>query len=304
MQCKSVEEIGLDEFQSDYDSYLRNHGLAQQTIKLHRQVLCRFFLSRFPTKQIQLNEIRFDDFVQFLTREYERLRHRESQRVWLMVIRSLLRFLAHRGYIPAGWDSALPAIGSYQHARLPRYLSPKQVRSLFQASSGSKPRNVRDRAMLLLFLRLGLRLGEVAQLRPRDVDWRNGTLTVCGTKSHRERVLPLPRDVGNALVAHLRAQRATPAHIFQPRRPPFTEERCRTHVLNSQRYLFQAAGITDHGSHALRHTLATRMVNQGTSFKAVADVLGHKSVMTTLIYAKLDLRALKQVALPWPGGAR
>ncbi len=304
MQCPSVEEISLDEFQSNYDSYLRYRGLAEQTVKLHRQVLCRFFLWRFPMKQIQLSDIRFDDFVQFLTREYGRLRHRESQRVGLMVIRSLLRFLAQRGHIPEGWDSALPGIGTYQHARLPRCLSPEQVRFLFQASSGSKPRNVRDRAMLLLFLRLGLRLGEVAHLRPRDIEWRNGTLTVRGTKSHRERVLPLPRDVGHALVAHLRAQRATPTYIFQPRRPPFTEERCRTHVLNSQRYLFQAASITDRGSHALRHTLATRMVNQGTSFKAVADVLGHKSVMTTLIYAKLDLRALKQVALPWPGGAR
>jgi integrase/recombinase XerD len=304
MRHVPIAEIALDEFQSDYDSYLLNRGLSHQTVKLHQQVLRSFFVWRFPTRRIRLGDIRFDDFVQFLAREFGRLHHRESQRVWLMVLRSLLRFLAQRGHIPEGWDAALPGIGNYQHARLPRCLSPEQVRALFGASTGGKMRNVRDRALLLLFLRLGLRLGEVAHLRPCDIDWRNGILTIHSTKSRRDRVLPLPRDVGNALVAYLRAQPTTSEHIFHPRRPPFTEERCRTHVLNSQRYLFQAAGITDRGSHALRHTLATRMVNKGASFKAVADVLGHKSLMTTLIYAKLDLRALKQVALPWPGGER
>ena len=304
MQHVPIGELTLDEFQANYDSYLLNRGLSHQTVKLHQQVLRSFLQWRFPRRRIRLGDIRFDDFVQFLAREFRRLHHRESQRVWLMVLRSLLRFLAQRGHIPEGWDSALPGIGTYQHARLPRCLSPEQVGSLFRASAGSKMRNLRDRALLLLFLRLGLRLGEVAHLRPRDIDWRNGTVTIRATKSRRDRVLPLPRDVGNALVAYLRAQRAKPEHIFQPRRPPFTEERCRTHVLNSQRYLFRAAGITDRGSHALRHTLATQLVNKGASFKAVADVLGHKSVTTTLIYAKLDLQGLNQVALPWPGGAR
>ena len=304
MQHAPIEEITIDEFQADYDSHLLNRGLSHQTVKLHRLVLRSFFLWRFPTRCIRLDEIRFDDLVQFLAHEFRRLRHRESQRVWLMVLRSLSRFLAERGHIPEGWGSALPGIGSYQHARLPRHLSAKQVRSLFAVSAGGKPRNLRDRALLLLFLRLGLRLGEVANLLLGDIDWRNGTLTVRGSKSHRDRVLPLPHDVGRALVAHLRIQREKSEHIFHPLRPPFNEERRRLHVLNSQRYLFQAAGITDRGSHSLRHTLATRLVSRGASFKAVADVLGHKSVTTTMIYVKLDLQALKQVALSWPGGAR
>src|SRR5437016_5001232 len=238
MHTQAVGGISLAEFQSQYDSYLLKRGLSRQTLKLHQQVLRGFFLWRFPASDIQLRELQFNDFVRFLTREFERLHHRESQRLWLLV------------------------------------------------------------------LRLGLRLGEVANLSPRDIDWRSGTLTIRGTKSHRDRVLPLPRDVGNALVAYLRVQRERPKHIFQPRRPPFTEERRRTHVLNSQRYLFHSVGIANLGSHSFRHTLATRLVSKGASFKAVADVLGHKSVMTTMIYAKLDLQALKQVALPWPGGAR
>ena len=277
MHTEAVGGISLVEFQSQYDSYLLKRGLSRQTLKLHQQVLRSFFLWRFPTSDIQLRDLQFNDFV---------------------------RFLAQEGHISEGWDHALPVIGNYQHARLPRGLSPEQVRALFKASTGNKLHNLRDRALLLLFLRLGLRLGEVANLSPRDIDWRSGTLIIRGTKSRRDRVLPLPRDVGNALVAYLRVKRERPEHIFQPRRPPFTEERRRTHVLNSQRYLFHSVGIANLGSHSFRHTLATQLVNKGASFKAVADVLGHKSVMTTLIYAKLDLQALKQVALPWPGGAR
>jgi site-specific recombinase XerD len=203
MHTKAVGGISLAEFQSQYDSYLLKRGLSRQTLKLHQQVLGSFFLWRFPSAGIQLRDLRFNDFARFLTREFERLGNRESQRVWLTVLRSLLRFLAQEGYIPEGWDHALPAISNYQHAQLPRRLSPEQVRSLFRASAGSKPRNLRDRALLLLFLRLGLRLGEVANLSPREIDWRSGTLTIRGTKSRRDRALPLPRDVGNALVAYL-----------------------------------------------------------------------------------------------------
>jgi integrase/recombinase XerD len=87
-------------------------------------------------------------------------------------------------------------------------------------------------------------------------------------------------------------------------KPPCTTERCYLHVLNSIRYLFGLAGITDRGSYSLRHTAATKMVNSGASFKEVADTLGHKSISTTFIYAKLDMKSLKRVALPWPGGAR
>jgi len=102
----------------------------------------------------------------------------------------------------------------------------------------------------------------------------------------------------------LRKCRSYPERIFEPLRPPFTAERSYTHVLNSIRYVFGLAGINDRGTHSLRHTAATEMVNSGASFKDVADVLGHKSVTTTFIYAKLDMKSLMRVALPWPGGAR
>jgi integrase/recombinase XerD len=106
-------------------------------------------------------------------------------------------------------------------------------------------------------------------------------------------------------VAYLRSLHKHHVRLFDPtRKPPVPEQRYEVYVRNCIYYLFQRAGIRDRGPHSLRHTLATEMVGKGATFKAVSDVLGHKSITTTLIYAKLDLEALKQVALPWPGGAR
>src|SRR5206468_12165009 len=107
MHTQAVGGISLAEFQSQYDSYLLKRGLSRQTLKLHQHVLRSFFLWRFPTTRIQLRDLQFNDFVRFLTLEFERLHHRESQRVWLMVLRSLLRFLAQEAHIPEAWDHAL-----------------------------------------------------------------------------------------------------------------------------------------------------------------------------------------------------
>jgi site-specific recombinase XerD len=232
------------------------------------------------------------------------LRNRATQTAWLMILRSFVRYLSHEGHVPPGWDAALPSITTRKHISLPRGLSPEQVSALWSASEGRRPRNLRDRALLLVLLRLGLRAEEVANIALADIDWRSGCLKIRSAKTYRDRVLPLPQDVGQAMATYLDVQGRHPTHVFEPRRPPFTEQRRRTHVGNSMRYLFASAGITDRGLHSLRHTAATAMVNGGASFKDVSDVLGHKSITTTLIYAKLDLKSLMQVALPWPGGAR
>jgi integrase/recombinase XerD len=188
---------------------------------------------------------------------------------------------------------------------LPRGLTQKQVDALFTATAGSRSRDLRNRALLLLFLRLGLRTEEVAALSPGDIDWKNGSLKIHSAKTSRDRTLPLPQDVGEALVAYLRSLRTRPRRLFDPtRKLPIPEQRYEVYVKNCMIYLFKCAGIRDRGAHSLRHTLATEMVRSGATFKAVSDVLGHKSITTTLIYAKLHLTALMQVALPWPGGTR
>lgn len=305
MEHLPTQITSIPELVERYDHHLLSvRGLACDTRALHRHVVQRWLRFCFPGDQITWGTLRFCDCVAFLRKEFARLSSRETQKVWLMVLRSILRYLAQEGCISEGWEAALPKIPTYRLASLPRHLSEKQLRDLNKACEGNKPRHRRYQALLLLCLRLGLRVGEIASLQLEDIDWRNGCLRIRSTKNHRERVLPLPDDVGQALVAHLRTGRPRSTRVFEPLRPPFSAERVHWHVVNSLSYLFGLAGIKGRGAHALRHTAAAAMVSGGASFKSVADVLGHKSISTTLIYAKLNLKALAQVALPWPGGAR
>ena len=305
MRNPTKNGLPISDVESQYDAYLlTTRGLSCSTRNLHHHVVHKLLSARFPSGNIDWSDVRFNDFVQFLASEFARLHNRATQTAWLVILRSLLRYLSHEGHIPPGWDAALPSIATRKHISLPRGLSPEQVRALWSASEGRRPRNLRDRALLLVLLRLELRAEEVANIALADIDWRSGCLKIRSAKTYRDRVLPLPQDVGQAMAAYLDVQGIHPTHVFEPRRPPFTEQRRRTHVGNSMRYLFASAGITDRGLHSLRHTAATAMVNGGASFKDVSDVLGHKSIATTLIYAKLDLKSLMQVALPWPGGVR
>jgi site-specific recombinase XerD len=222
--------------------------------------------------------------------------------------RSFLRFLAWRGVAPSGLDRAIPRTRRAQHASLPTHLSTEQLARLLQLPATPSPAAYRDRAILSLLAGLGLRAGEVVALELDDLDWGAGQLRLRAGKCRRERALPLPREVGAAVAEYLRHGR--PSH---PDRRVFL-------TLTDPPRLFHAAAVTAlvqrhlvragiplgrlSGAHMLRHTAASRMVNAGASFKDVADVLGHRSLQTTGIYAKLDLDALAGVALPWIGGAR
>ncbi len=221
--------------------------------------------------------------------------------------RSFLRFLAWRGVAPSGLDRAIPRIRRARHASLPTHLSAEQLARLLQRPAASGPAAYRDRAILSLLAGLGLRAGEVATLQLDDLDWRVGQLRLRAGKCRRERVLPLPQEVGAALAEYFRH-----GHPFRPDRRVFVTLTDPPRPLQTatvtalvRRHLV-CAGIPLgrlSGAHMLRHTVASRMVNAGACFKEVADVLGHRSLQTTGIYAKLDLDALSGVALPWIGGA-
>ena len=222
--------------------------------------------------------------------------------------RSFLRFLAWRGVAPGGLDRAIPRIQRARHASLPTRLSSEQLARLLQRPATPNPAAYRDRAILSLLAGLGLRAGEVATLELDDLDWHAGQLCLRAGKCRRERMLPLPQEVGAALAEYL--QHGRPQH---PERRVFL-------TLTDPARTVQAAAVSEivqrnlvragiplgrrAGAHTLRHTAASRMVNGGASFKEVADVLGHRSLQTTGIYAKLDLDALASVALPWIGGVR
>jgi site-specific recombinase XerD len=216
--------------------------------------------------------------------------------------RSFLRFLTWRGVAPSGLDRAIPRIRRARHASLPTHLSSEQLARLLQRPAALGPAAYRDLAIL------SLRAGEAAALELDDLDWRAGRLSLRAGKSRRERVLPLPQEVGAALAEYLRHGR--PRHrnrrVFLTLTDPARTFQAAAVSAIVRRNLVRAGIALGRltGAHMLRHTAASRMVNGGAGLKEVADVLGHRSLQTTGIYAKLDIDALAGVALPWTGGGR
>lgn len=221
-------------------------------------------------------------------------------------VRSLLRFLVSQGVISAGLATAIPTVRRWSQAALPHRLSDTEIRQLLTICTDDTATGKRNYAVLLLLSRLGLRAKEVARLQLDDLDWTNGSVLIRAGKTRAERTLPLPHDIGEALLAYLRQGRPTSSRrdIFLNHTAPYPPLRTASAITKIVKRLLAKAGIERHssGAHLFRHTAATQMVNRGASFKQVADVLGHQSLRTTAIYAKLDVAALSPVALPWPGG--
>ena len=165
----------------------------------------------------------------------------------------------------------------------------------------------RDYAILLLLARLGLRSGEVASLELDNIDWNAGQLSVHG-KSGQRSELPLPVEVGEAIAAYLQRGRPQSAsrHVFLRVKAPIRGFRGASGVGSIVRHRLQRAGLEapTHGAHQFRHGLATQMLRQGASLDEIGEVLGHHNPQTTTIYTKVDLDALRTLALPWPGGVR
>jgi site-specific recombinase XerD len=217
--------------------------------------------------------------------------------------RAFLRFLIGRGLIADGLVGAVPSVRQWKHASLPRYLSVEDLAAVFTGREAATHVGRRDRAILMILARLGLRSCALASLRLDDIRWHEGLVLVRGAKSRRERALPLPADVGAAVVSYLRDGRPPSKlrEVFLAVRAPhniLTPTAVSSIVTSALRH----AGVSSAhgGAHVLRHTAATRMVRAGATFKDVADVLGHARIETTAIYAKLDLDTLARVALPWP----
>src|SRR5271165_4019029 len=218
-------------------------------------------------------------------------------------LRAFLRYLAVAGRCQAGLDGAVPAYAHWQLADMPRYLSTEQVDRLIAACDGDVGGRRRDRAIVLLLVRLGLRAGDVAQLRLADIEWQTGSLRVCG-KSRTEVRLPLPQDVGDAIIAYLecRPSACQSDHVFLRSIAPYRPFLNGDGVSSAMKRLMKQAGVITpfKGSHALRHTAATEMLRHGVPLEKIGLVLRHRGVDTTAYYAKADVALLKQVAQPWP----
>ena len=218
-------------------------------------------------------------------------------------LRSFLRFLNASGESCIDLADAVPAIASWRLARLPRCLTEGEVARLIATCEGTAPGHVRDRAILLLLVRLGLRAGDVAQLRLGDIDWRGGTLLVAGKGRYQVR-LPLPQDVGDALLAYLDLRPKTQCsdRVFLRSIAPAGPFKSGDGVSSVVKHALIRAGIESpaKGAHLLRHTAATQMLRHGVPLEQIGLVLRHRSPDMTAYYAKLDTSLLRGVAQPWP----
>ena len=219
-------------------------------------------------------------------------------------LRMFLRFLIAEGRCRAGLLGAIPVMAHWRLAALPSYLPPKDVERIIESCDAASRRGKRDRAILLLLARLGLRAGDIVQMRLRDIDWKGAWLFVTG-KGRRQTRLPLSREVGEAVVEYLQHGRppASTDVLFLRSRAPFRGLGGHPAVSVIAASAMRRAGIerpSRGAAHLLRHSIASSMLRHGASLQDISALLRHRSVETTAIYAKVDVQRLRQIAQPWP----
>jgi len=283
---------------------VQERGLAATTVLRYENTARRFLQEQASTGDgfgpAALTGV---DVNAFLLRECGRV-SAGSAKGRVAELRSLLRFLYLQGITPLRLGTAVPPVGGWRLATLPPTMTAADVQLLLDSCHCSTALGVRDFAMITLVARLGLRSIEVARLELRDVDWRAGELVVRGKGGRQDR-LPLPAEVGEALVAHLSGGRIPEGarHLFLTGRAPRGPIRAGL-VGDVVERACKRAGLPRVGPHRLRHALAAELLRQGAGLVAISQVLRHQDLATTALYAKVDLGALRHVAQPWPGAAR
>jgi integrase/recombinase XerD len=282
----------------------RTRGLREETLDSHERViraLVRDALGNDPIEPVRLSPSDVIEFVASMRRRWTR----GSMKVVCASLRSFCRFLRVVGLSDGRLEAAVPSVPHWRLSTLPRYLSDVQLERVLASHDLSSPCGHRDRAILLCLATLGLRPREVADLRLEDIDWRNGTVEVHARKNRRGALLPLAREVGRAMAIYLCEERPVTGErrVFVKQLGPHRGEPISRHAVYyiAVRALHRAGvEMPGGGAYVFRHTVASHMVQRGASLKEVADLLGHRSIDTTAIYAKLDLPSLREVALPWP----
>lgn len=285
-----------------YGRYLlTERGIKTTTIAGYRSAARPFLEQRVRGDQLELGGLKAADVTGFVLRSCRG--HKVGSAKYLVpALRSLLRYLHLAGKAP-DLVSAVPAVAGWRGSHLPRGLEPQQVARMLAACDRDTVAGRRDYAMLMLLARLGLRGCEVAALELDDIDWRRGELVIRGKGDRQER-LPLPADVGEAVSAYLLKgrPRVESRRVFVSVKAPFGDLTS-AGVRSMVGYACDRAGMARFAAHRLRHTVATEMLRAGASLPDIGQILRHRSLSTTAIYAKVDRAALRQLAQPWPRGS-
>lgn len=291
-----------------YQRYLvEERGLSCSTVEHYRLYMERFVAYRFGTGSAPPTRIRARDLIEYVQRNARSHTPQQTRNV-VVALRSFLRFLHYQGLIRTDLATVVPAVACWRMTGLPKHLPADAVRQVLDACDQTTPIGQRDYAILLLLARLGLRAGEVAALQLEDIDWENAQITIRSKKSCGWARMPLPKEVGKAIARYLRYGRPTCTcrNVFVRSVAPYNRPFTSWNISNITRSALRRAGVKSarQGAHLFRHSLATAMLHHGASLDEIGHVLRHQDPNTTAIYAKVDLDALRRLAVPWPGGVR
>ncbi len=300
-------ETGVQRCVLAYEQYLREaRGLAPTTIVCYVPFVRAFLEYRFGTSQVILSNLRAGDVVGFVQHRVPGM-SRKRAKLMTTALRSFLHYARGSEEGVADLVAAVPIVANWSMDSIPRAISVDQVHQLLTNIDRTTAMGRRDYAILLLLSRLGLRLSEVAFLELDDIDWSAAALHV-RTKGGMRNEFPLSHDVGQAIADYLRHGRpcSDSRRVFLRVRAPICGFLGPNGVGSLIRHSLERAGIDapTRGAHQFRHGLSTEMMRQGASLSEIGDVLGHRHPDTTRIYAKVNLEALRTLALPWPGGVR
>ena len=297
-------ETEAEQLVREYVAHLDlNCGLALET-RRYRSRYAREFLEAHACRGVlRLSGLKPQAVMRFVAERASKCR-RSSAQVAACSLRSFLRFLQMRGLCGANLVQAVPRIPQWRQEGLPKSMTEEQLRRLLDSFDRSGATGRRDYAMTLYMAALGLRVSEVTELHLEDIDWRAGTVRIRSAKERRTRVLPLPSRVGKATASYLHGGRPLSTHrqVFLRHSVPVGIPVSRELVRGVLRRAYARAGCPREwtGTHILRHTVATRLLQRGASLKEIADLLGHQSIDTSAIYSKVNIPALAAVAMPWP----
>jgi site-specific recombinase XerD len=281
---------------------INERGLAAGTVLRYENTARRFLNEHHEERGAQfITGLTAREVVEFLVVECGRV-SAGSAKGRVAELRALLRFLFLHGFTPRSLAVAIPPVAGWHGTTIPKTITAARIEELIASCDTSTATGRRDRAVLLLVARLGLRSVEVVNLELDDIDWRAGEIVVRG-KARRDDRMPLPFEVGEAISAYLVSGR--PASVsrrvfltakapIEPLPPARVNDICRRACVR--------VGIGRVGAHRLRHTLASELLRHGSTIVEVSQVLRHRDLATTAVYAKVDLDTLRRVALPWPGG--
>lgn len=290
-----------------FENYLRNvHSLTERTIVNYLRVALKFLIYRFGNGPVKLSHMNANDVVEFVQSQALRIQAIYAKTL-TTALRSFLRYARYHGDIALDLAAAVPAVANWSMTSIPRAISSDSVRQVLASINRRTANGQRDYAILLLLARLGLRASEVTGLELDDIDWNSGFLNVKGKGGQRS-TLPLPAEVGAAIAAYLRhgRPRSSSRRVFLRSQAPISGVLTYRAVGSIVRRTLARTGIKapTTGTHQFRHSLATEMLHHGASLTEIGQILRHRSPETTMIYTKIDLDALRTLALPWPGGVR